>query len=279
MLWISLSILVEFGFGQVFKWAERHGGHMPVLVSTNYLLMATLLTLYFWFTDDLTITPAALLVGLCTGCIFITSMTVWTTSLRWVHVGSALTALRLSVVVPVATSVIIWDETISAFQITGIALALFSLFLMTHGSNHAHKLSGPKALIIIAAIFTCQGISSSCLRWVHYAGLDDQHLKVLLVTSATAGLLGLIIIRLRRQPPRPIDLIGGGAIGLYNLLALSIILFTLSQVPGTIFFPLMGCTVVILDNLCAHFFWKDSLTRTAATGVALGLIAILLVSP
>jgi hypothetical protein len=39
----------------------------------------------------------------------------------------------------------------------------------------------------------------------------------------------------------------------------------------------LGCTVVILDNLCAHFFWKESLSRLAAAGVALGLVAILLV--
>jgi drug/metabolite transporter (DMT)-like permease len=275
--WIPLAILVEFCFGQVFKWAERRGGHMPMLVSTNYLVMAIVLALYFWFTDNLDLSADVVKVGLVIGCAFITSMTVLTTALKLVHVGSVLTALRLSMVLPVVVSVLIWNESVIPGQIVGIALALIALFFMTHGSNHAHKLSGPKAMAMIAAVFLCQGISMSCLRWVHFAGLDDQHLKVLLVTSATAGLLGLIVIAVHGQRPKLADLIGGSGIGLYNLLALSVILFTLSQVPGTVFFPLLGCTVVILDNLCAHFFWKESLSRLAAAGVALGLVAILLV--
>ena len=37
-------------------------------------------------------------------------------------------------------------------------------------------------------------------------------------------------------------------IGAYNLLALLVILKTLSLVPGAVFFPVLGCAVVVLDN-------------------------------
>ena len=73
-------------------------------------------------------------------------------------------------------------------------------------------------------------------------------------------------------------ILGGGGIGLYNLFALAVILTALSQVSSAIFFPMMGCTVVIMDNLFAHFVWKESLSRTAVCGVALGLVSILLVA-
>ena len=278
MHWLPLAFLFEFGFGQIFKWAERRGACASVLVAVNYLVLASVLALYFLAIDGLDLSAAALKVGLVTGCVFITSMTVLTTALGLAHVGTVLTALRLSMVVPVAVSVLLWDEAISPSQIAGLALALIALLLMTYGSSHAHKLPGPKALALIAAVFFCQGASSSCLRWVHYAGLDDQHLKVLLVIGSTAGLLGLVVIRLRGQRPRSLDILGGGGIGLYNLFALAVILTALSQVSSAIFFPMMGCTVVIMDNLFAHFVWKESLSRTAVCGVALGLVSILLVA-
>ena len=45
----------------------------------------------------------------------------------------------------------------------------------------------------------------------------------------------------------------------------------------TVFFPLQGCAVVIMDNLFAHFFWKEPLGRSAMAGAALGAISMLLI--
>ena len=56
-----------------------------------------------------------------------------------------------------------------------------------------------------------------------------------------------------------------------------VILTALEQVPGTIFFPLMGCTVVVLDNLAARFLWQEQLPRTTLAGIALALLAIVIV--
>jgi len=39
----------------------------------------------------------------------------------------------------------------------------------------------------------------------------------------------------------------------------------------------MGCVVVALDNLAAHFYWRERLDRQAMIGVGLALIAITLV--
>ena len=61
------------------------------------------------------------------------------------------------------------------------------------------------------------------------------------------------------------------------MVALIVILPALGQVPGTVFFPLMGCTVVVLDNLAARFLWQEPLARTTLAGIALALLAILIV--
>ena len=61
------------------------------------------------------------------------------------------------------------------------------------------------------------------------------------------------------------------------MLALSFNLVALSKVPGTLYFPLMGCAVVLLDNLCAQFWWKEPLTPPALIGAARGVLAMVLV--
>ena len=126
---------------------------------------------------------------------------------------------------------------------------------MSRHAQHRTTVRGLKALAMLALIFALQGMSSSCLRWVHYAAWAPPTCRLLMVIGFTAGTIGAAraLFRARRRPRRR-DLAMGAGIGSFNLVALSIILMTLERVPGTVFFPLMGCGVVILDNLTAPLF-------------------------
>ena len=69
----------------------------------------------------------------------------------------------------------------------------------------------------------------------------------------------------------------GAIIGLLNLMALVVILLALRQIPGTVFFPAVGCTVVVMDQLSAHFIWKEPVTVPARWGALLAVVAMFLV--
>ena len=62
-----------------------------------------------------------------------------------------------------------------------------------------------------------------------------------------------------------------------NLVALGTILAALSDLDGTLFFPVNGCLVVLLDGLFAHFWWRERLGQLGAFGVGLAALAMLLV--
>ncbi len=277
-IWLLLSLMMEFGFGQLFKWAEQKGCHAPTVVTTNYLVLASILLIFLWFTGRLQIPPAAVGVGAITGAVFISSMSLMTHVLRLLRVASVLTAFRLSIVVPVGLGVLLWDEPLSGLQILGLGMALVALLLMSRHAQHRTAVRGLKALALLAMIFVLQGMSTSCLRWVHYAGLDPAHLQVLMVIGFTAGTIGAVrVVVLGRRRPQRRDLAMGAGIGSFNLVALTVILLTLQRVPGTVFFPLMGCGVVILDNLTAPLLWKEPISRAALCGVGVGVLAVVLV--
>ena len=276
---MPISFLLEFGFGQLFKWAQQRGCQVPAALVINYLTLSTLLCLFFLTSGDLEIAPAVVKVGLVTGTSFISAMLIMTTALSLVRVGSVLTAFRMAMLIPIAASVLIWGETASPLQALGIVLALAALALMTRASGGpANKMSRLGQMALIFLVFCGQGASMTCLRWVRYAGLEGQLLKVIMVTGFTAGTLGILFLLIRRIRPNRIDIGTGVLIGIYNLVGLIALLTALNHVPGTIFFPLLGCTVVTLDNLAAHFFWKERLDRAALFGVGLALAAILIVT-
>ncbi len=192
-------------------------------------------------------------------------------------VGSVLSAFRMSIVVPVVFGIYLWDEPMSSTQLGGLLLALVALGLMTPRSHGSEGFGGVKAFGFLGIICLWQGFSHTSLRSIHYNGLDDAFLHILTLTGATAGAVGTAVILLRRHRPQ-LPAVGLGVfIGAYNAVALCVILTALSKLPGTLFFPVLGCSVVLLDNLFAHFYWQERLTRPAIVGVGLAVAALALV--
>lgn len=277
LIWLLPALFLSFGFGQLFKFSQRQGCYAPVVVSANYLTIALLLLGYHLATGQLQPAPQALEVGAFIGVTFIGAMLMMTRALELIAVGVVLTSFRLAILIPIWASVWIWGETLTPVQFGGIALSLVALVLMTRGDTQGQRLSPLHSLGLLSLIFVGQGIAFCGMRWVHYAGLDEHFLQVLLFITLTAGLLGGLFTWYQGRRPRRQDLVMGVGIGLYNLVTLSVNLIALSKAPGTLYFPLQGCAVVLLDNLFAQFWWKEPLSRPAMAGAALGVLAMLLV--
>jgi drug/metabolite transporter (DMT)-like permease len=183
----------------------------------------------------------------------------------------------MSMIVPIFLAVWLWDEQITGYQVVGIVVALLGLSLLTRGSARTQRTRGLQAMAIVVLVFGAEGMSQSCIRWVHHAGLDDRMMDVLFVVGLTAGTLGMGFVALQRYRPAPAELLMGAGIGLFNVVALLVILVTLSDRSAAVYFPVVGCTVVILDGLFAHFFWKERLSSLAWLGAGLVVVAMVIV--
>ncbi len=277
MHWLCLSIILDFGFVQLFKFGQRRAYYAPVVIAANYLVVALAIGIYLFVTRAWAFPPLAFYTGLATGAVFISSMLLMNHALTLAPIGSVVTAFRMSIIVPIVMGIYLWGESLAPTQVAGLLLALSALILMTsHPQSTAH-IRGFKAFGLLTMIFLWQGFSHTCLRSVHYNGLDHVYLHVLMFTGATAGLMGRGVIALKKHRPQLPAIKLGIFIGFYNALALCVIMTALSQLPGTLFFPTLGCSVVVLDNLFAHFYWKERLARSAIAGVALAVLAILMV--
>ena len=188
-----------------------------------------------------------------------------------------LTETDLALVVPTSVSALVCNEPFTDMLAIGALLALVALVLMTRDAADLLHLGNLRDLGLVLLVFGLQGTSLTCLRWVEYAALSDDQPKFLMVTGLVAGTWGTLLLLLKRRRPQRGEIATGAGIGVYNMTALIVLLTALTQVPGTIFFPLMGCTVVVLDNLAARFLWREPWAPTTLAGVALALMAVLVV--
>ena len=274
MIWLVLAILLDFGFIQLFKLA-RWRGHAPAyVVPANYLTLGLGLGTWLLLADPRWPAPVVLLLGLVAGTLFLCSMLATNHAFGLAPSGAVLTPFRLSIVLPVALGVFLWHEPISPPQIAGLGLTLVALLLMTLGPGAGPRPAGRGVLGWLVLIFLLQGLASVALRSVHHLGLDPWFVHIIAVAGLVAGTLGFAFARLRGLVPTAGALRVGLGIGAYNVIAFPIFMTALTRTPGTIFFPLLAGSVVVLDNLCAHFVWREKLSRQAIVGVAVALVAL-----
>ncbi|MCE2433805.1 MAG: hypothetical protein J4F29_12920 [Candidatus Latescibacteria bacterium] len=93
MHWLFFSIILDFGFVQLFKLGQRRGCYAPVVVSVNYLVLACAIAIYLFVTDAWTFPALALYTGLGTGTVFISSMLLMNHALTLAPIGSVVTLL------------------------------------------------------------------------------------------------------------------------------------------------------------------------------------------
>jgi len=277
LTWLILSIVLDFGFVQFFKLGERRGYYGPVVVTANYLTVAACVGTYLLVTDQFTFADGAIRTGLITGVLFISALLLMNFALTIAPVGAVLSAFRIAIVIPVGFGVYLWDEPMAPAQLFGLMLTLAALVLMTPRAQEDSRFTGLKGFGLLALVCVWQGLSHTSLRSVHYSGLDDVFLPVLMATGGTAGIIGSLFIASKRHRPTLPAVRLGVFIGAYNAVALCVILTALSKLPGTLFFPALGCSVVLLDNLFAHFYWREHLNRSAVAGVAVAILALFLV--
>ncbi len=277
MKWLLLAVLMDTLFGQAFKFGQRRGFAAPWVVGASYLSLGVCLSV-FLIVRDTPVPPASVwIMGVSMGALFLPSMLIFNHALRRAPVGMVVTTFRMGIVLPMIIGVAIWNETLSLAQGMGVGLSMFALVLMTRGKAATSWLPARDLVGLLLLLFGMQGICYTMMRAVQYWGLGDHQVSILAIVGLTAGILGFGYAAFFGGPSQRVAVLFGGLIGAYNSITLPVIFTALSYLPGTQYFPLAACGAVILDNLCAHFVWRERLTAVNTVGVITALLSLVLI--
>lgn len=278
-LFILASAACSLLIAHFLKISEVKGLRTLNTLTINYLVAAIVAAAWGGVQLNNTLQLKAVLILFCVvvGVFFISNFIVYSKSVHANGVGVTITAMRLSLLVPVLLSVYLYKEYLGAIEIGGVFLVFVALVLLVpQKSNHMFgKLNAGWLLVII---FVLTGFADASLKI--YEEEFSMHLSESLFMSLIftgAFLIGLTACIIRRGPlASREELKLGTMIGIPNLFSSIFLIFALGDISGSIAYPLVNMLSVVGGTALGVLRWNDKVNRAQWLGLALALIAIII---
>ena len=179
-----------------------------------------------------------------------------------------------SLLVPLVVSILLFKETPSALQGIGSVLALSGVLMMNLRRGGG---SGGCLGMLIALLFT-EGMASSMTKIYREVGNPALSDHFLLFTFASAFLLCMAVVLLRRERPGLRELAFGAMIGVPNFLSTRFILKALERLPAIIVYPSRSVGTIAVIALAGTLVFREKLSRRQKLALLVILVALALLN-
>lgn len=285
MIDLALSVLSSTWIFVVFKLYDVHKVQTLVAIIINYIT-ACLVGLLLYNgpvgVDDLLNTSWAW-GPFAMGVLFITIFNLMAKTSQVAGVSVASVATKMSLVIPVLLSVVLYREHLSLFEVMGIVLALVAVYLVSGKGKGIHV--DRKHLILPILVFLGSGVIDASIKYFEEEHLTDQEIPIFSsMVFGCAALSGLIFVGVTSKNNQlKINLkniLGGIALGIPNYFSIFFLIRALRTNPlsSAAVFTLNNVAIVMLSTLVGILLFKEKLTPKNWTGVALAVLSIILVA-
>jgi len=279
MIYLLLSIVLNAFMSIAMRVGENKVKYKISMLAGNYL--TCVVTGILWIGPG-NIFPSAermgyaLGFGLMNGAFFMSALisVQYSISRAGIVLPSVFSRMG-ALLVPMGFSILMFGEKPGVMQIVGSILSVVGILMMTLQKG-GEKSNRAPALLLMAVLFM-EGLSCSMMKVYQETGntmLSDQFL---LYTFASACLLCVIVLILRKERPGLKELIFGILIGFPNYACTRFMLRALEQMPAIIVYPCRSVGAIALITLAGVFVFKEKLTRRqmAAMLVIVAAVALL----
>lgn len=282
LLFIALSVCCSLAIAQILKLAENRTLNVLRILVINYLagfLISLFNSKEFSVFPGIDVITNGWLIGMVIvlGIVFIANMVVYSKSIDRVGMGVSIAAMRMSLIFPIGVSLFVFGESLVSIKYIGIILALSSLLLMVPKIK-TKGISGISDAWLPVLIFLMTGLADSGLK-IYEQLFSTQVSEELFVSGIflISFIVGSIILLNRERLHFTFtEIIYGIITGVVNLYSSIFLIYALKIMPGSIVFPIVNVTLVILGTVIGVWFWKDKPTIKQWSGLAVAIVSIFL---
>lgn len=274
--------------GVCFKLFVRYGVNTFNAIVINYtvcLLLGSLLdrsgTIPFsgkvvqapWFWYDVLL-----------GLIFITGFNLTALGIRTAGITLTTLVQRMSLILTVTITVIVFHEPFGLLEFAGIALAVMAILTINPAGKERNTNGLNRFPLVLLLVLAFSALVEILLFYVEKSGkvgLDQMAFTT--HGFGSAGIFGWLILlgliwkgktKLTRR-----DVLGGVILGIPNYFSIYLLLVMLNQGwKGSIMYPLVNVSVLMVSTFLGVMFFREKLTRMHWIGIGLATVSILLIS-
>lgn len=284
MIFLTLSIFVSILFGISFKLIAINKINSFQTIIVNYVVAGSL----GFLTTKSAVTPLNaseqpwFYFALGLGVVFIGSLFVIAETTAKLGISVAQVANRMSVVIPISLAILFYGDSLTAFKIIGIVLAIIAVYLVSHKQN-SDTPQQKNWWLFPLIIFICSGIIDSTINYAQRNLLNDDNFDAFLSTIfSTAFLFGMIVLLyqliIKKEKFQLKSIPAGIILGIINYGTMFFIIKALNSkiLEPSALFPINNLSILTLSTIISVIVFKEKLSKKNWLGIGLSLMAILI---
>lgn len=282
MVYIALSVIQSVLIFITFKLFDRYRIDTLQAIVVNYLVatvMGFLLSTTDWTLPGL---PGFkwFSTSLVLGIMFIGTFFFFAMAAQKVGVAVTSVASKMSLVIPVIISMIVWDESLSWVRAAGILLAVLSFYLVfrTNTPNHWNS----RLFYLPILVFIGNGLVDTTMKFADHYYIGNDLVLFLSMVFATSFFLGMCILAYRAANRRVVielkNFPAGMFLGLINFGSTFYMLKAISVFESSVVFPVTNAAIVGLSGIAGYFGFREKLTWINISGIGLAIVSILIIA-
>jgi len=279
MHFLFLTILCSTSIALILKQSDTKKGEPIVLLAGNYLVATVISLTILFFRNDKVFSQETLFFGLGLGIIFVLSFFAFAKAVSYAGTGLATTSSRLSVIIPILLSIIIYNEVPNEFHLLGFLFTVitFIMFYFSVKGNHKEGEGLLKYLFLIAVLIGI-GINDFSMKVFKSWRPEGEEPFFVFFIFSSAFVYSSIYIIIKKIKMVKETALWGLALGVPNVFSTVFLLAALALVPAIIVYPLINVGIILFTTLLAFIIWKEKLNRWGILALTSGLLAILFLS-
>jgi drug/metabolite transporter (DMT)-like permease len=189
-------------------------------------------------------------------------------------------AQKMSLIIPLAFSIIYYDESYGIVKILGIVLALIAIYFSAKKAKDETTMFSWKILLIPIFIFIGSGVVDISIKVSQeYFGAQAPFSVILACIFGSAGVVGLVQKLIQRSKIQLKDFIGGMGLGLLNFFSTYFLMKALSSdvLESSFVFAINNIGIILFNSMIAAAVFREQITKTNTYGIILALLSILLI--
>ena len=279
MHYLILTILCSTTIALILKHSDTKRGEPIVLLAGNYFVASVISLGIYIFNEDTSFSYQTILFGTCLGLLFVFSFFSFAKAVSNSGTALATVSSRLSVIIPITFSVVIYSEVPSSYNLIGFLFTFFTLILF-YFSIAGQDSTGDNfnKYFYLFVTLVGIGISDFCLKIFNNWRPHSEEPLFVLIIFTSAFLYSLLFIVIRKVRIEKHTLLLGTGLGVPNVFSTYFLLGALSLLPAILVYPVVNVGIIIFTAIFAYLFWKEEINTFGKWALVTGVVAIVFLS-